>query len=129
MKNILLSVMIMNTFGFAEIVAKPSKRTRPSAPVSKPMIKNAIKNRASQNNGTYYNGIYHDGNESTHNKEISEKNKKIEALENELNATRRAEHQALQKKNKADYDKEMKEFDNRKSSIQTENIIIISDKP
>ena len=128
MKNILLSVVVINTFVFAEIAAKAPKRTRPSPPISKPMIKDAIKDRASKNNGTYYNGIY-DGNESTHNKEISEKNKKIEALEHELNATRRAEQKALQKKNKADYDKEMKEFDNRKSSIQTENIIIISDKP
>ncbi len=126
MKNILLSVIIMNTLVFAEIATKP---TRPSGPTSKPMIKDAIKNRASQNNGTYNNGTYYNNNETIHKEEISEKNEKIEALEHELNATRRAEHQALQKKNKADHDKAMKEAENRKSSIQTENAIIISDKP
>ena len=68
-------------------------------------------------------------NEIAREKALAEKKAKIEALEKELNATRRAEQKELQKKNKAKYDKAMKKFDNRESSIQTENSIIISDEP
>ena len=123
MKNILLTVILFGTLSFTNFTAQPS---RPSKPITKPIVKPSY-DRLSKD-GYVYNPYYNDA-EIAQEKAIKKNKSIIEALEKELNATRRAEQKALQKKNKAEYDKAMKKFDNRKSTIQTENSIIISDEP
>ena len=123
MKNTLLGLLLTFTFTFADVVTKPSL---PSKPIVKPIVKPSYDRL---NRDDYdYNPLYND-TEIEQEKKLSEKKEKIEALEKELNAKQKVEQKALQKKNKAQYDKEMKKFDNRKSKVKTENSIIISDKP
>ena len=123
MKHILLTVILFGTLSFTNFTAQPS---RPSKPITKPIVKPSF-DRLSRD-GYVYNPYYND-EEIAQEKALKVKKAKIEALEKELNATRKAEQKALQKKNKAEYDKAMKKFDNREKTIQTENSIIISDEP
>jgi hypothetical protein len=123
MKNILLTFILFGTLCFTELTAQPS---RPSKPITKPIVKPSY-DRLGRDDYTY-NPYYNDA-EIAQEKALKEKKAKTEALEKELNATRRAEQKALQKKNKAEYDKAMKKFDNRESTIPTKNSIIVSDEP
>ena len=125
MKNTLFGLLLTFTFTFADVVAKPTP-SRPSKPIVKPIVKPSYDLLTRDDYD--YNPLYNDL-EIAQEKRLAEKKKKIEALEKELNATRKIEQEALQKKNKAQFDKEMKKFDNRKSKINTENSIITSDKP
>jgi hypothetical protein len=133
MKNVLVAILLANTFLFAKIVASsptPSKPVRPSLPIEKPIERPIEKNFNYRPNQYYnYTPYYDTSNDLAQEKALAEKKEKIEALEKELNATRRAEQKALQKRNKAQYEKEMKKFDNRRSTIQTENSITISEEP
>jgi len=129
MKNTLLVLLLTVstvTFTFADVVAKPSRPSRPSKPITKPIKKPSF-DRLGRDN-YYYNPLYND-TEIEQEKKLAEKKEKIEGLERELNATRNVEYKKLQEKNKAEYDIEMKKFDNRKSKVKTENSISISDKP
>ena len=123
MKHILLTVILFGTLSYTNFTAQPS---RPSKPIMKPIVKPSF-DRLSRDN-YIYNPYYND-EEIAQEKALKVKKAKIEALEKELNATRRTEQKALQKKNKAEYDKAMKKFDNREKTIPTENSIIISDEP
>ena len=123
MKYILLSIVLFTTLILADVTAKPS---RPSKPITKPIEKPSY-DRLTRDDYVF-NPYYNDA-EIAQEKKLAEKREKIEVLEKELNATRKAEQKELQEKNKAQYDKAMKKFDNRKSSISTENSIIVSDKP
>ena len=123
MKNILLTFILFGTLSFTNFTAQPS---RPSKPVTKPVVKPSY-DRLSRDDYAY--NPYYNDEEIAQEKALKTKKSKIEALEKELNATRRTEQKALQNKNKAAYDKAMKKFDNRKSTIQTENSIVISDEP
>jgi FKBP-type peptidyl-prolyl cis-trans isomerase len=123
MKNILLTFILFGTSCFAEFTAKPS---RPSKPITKPITKPSF-DRLSRDDYVY--NPYYNDEEIAQEKALKTEKAKMEALEKELNATRRAEQKVLQKKNKAEYDKAMKKFDNRKSTIKTENSIVISDEP
>ncbi len=126
MHKILLSLIFVSTSIFAEVSAKPSKPSRPTKPITKPK---EIPSFDRLTKDSYvYNPLYNDV-EIEQKEKLAEKKKKIEALEKELNATRRAEEKELQKKNKAQYDKAMEKFENRKSSIETKNTITISDEP
>jgi len=131
MQYILLISSILLTLSSADISATaPKPPLRPSLPIVKPIEKPIEKNFNYRPNQYYnYNPYYDNSNDIAQEKALAEKKEKIEALEKELNATRRAEQKELQKKNKAAYDKAMKKFDNRKSSIQSESSIIISDAP
>ncbi len=130
MKHILLAFSILVTLSVADIVASaPKPPPRPSLPIEKP-IERPIEENFNYRPNQYYNyNPYYNSNDIAQEKALAEKKEKIEALERELNATRRAEQKELQKKNKAAYDKAMKKFDNRKSSIPSNNKIIISDEP
>jgi FKBP-type peptidyl-prolyl cis-trans isomerase len=131
MKHILLPFTILVTLSFADIVASaPKPPPRPSLPIEKPIERPIEENFNYRPNQYYiYNPYYDNSYDRAQEKALAEKREKIEALEKELNATRRAEQKELQKKNKAAYDKAMKKFDNRKSSIPSNNKIIISDEP
>ena len=129
MKNTLLGLLLTVstvTFTFADVVAKPSRPSLPSKPITKPIVKPSF-DRLGRDD-YYYNPLYND-TEIEQEKKLAEKKEKIEALEREINATKEVEYKKLQEKNKAQYDEEMKKFDNRKSKVKTENSIIISDKP
>ena len=123
MKNILLTAILFGALSFTNFTAQPS---RPSKPITKPINKPSY-DRLSRDDYVY--NPYYNDEEIAQEKALKEKNRKLEALEKELNATRRVEQKALQKKNKAEYDKAMKEFDNRRKNIQTENSIVVSDEP
>jgi len=123
MKHILLTVILFGTLSFTNFTAQPS---RPSKPITKPIVKPSF-DRLSRDDYVY--NPYYNDEEIAQEKALKVKKAKIEALEKELNATRKAEQKALQKKNKAEYDKAMKKFDNREKTIQTKNSIIISDEP
>ena len=126
MKNVSLGLVCFTTLIFADIGASaPKPPARPSLPIVKPIERPIEKNFNYRPNQYYYDNSYDRAQE----KALAEKKEKIEALERELNATRRAEQKALQEKNKAQYEKEMKKFDNRKSSVKTKSSIIISDEP
>ncbi len=132
MKNILFSIVFCTALIYADITASaPKPPLEPSHPIVKPIERPIEKNFNYRPVQYYnYNPYYYDnGKDIEQEKALAEKKKKIEALEKELNATRKAEQKALQKKNRAQYEKAMKEFDNRKSSISSDNQIIISDKP
>ena len=120
MKNILFAFILFGTLSFTEFTAQPSK------PITKPINKPSY-DRLSRDDYAY--NPYYNDEEIAQEKALKEKNRKLEALERELNATRKAEQEVLQKKNKVEYDKAMKKFDNRKKTIQTENSIVVSDKP
>ena len=123
MKYIYLSVILLLTFSFADVTAKPS---RPSKPSIKPVIK--AKYDQLTRDDYVFNPLYND--EAIEDKKVrEEEEEKRIALEKERNATNLAKQKELQKKNKAEYDKEMKAFENRKRNIKTENSIIISDEP
>ena len=126
MKNTLLGFLLTFTYIFADVVAKPSPPSLPSKPIVKPIVKPSY-DRLTRDDYVY-NPLYND-TEIEQEKALAKKREQIEALEKELNATQKVEQKALQKKNKAQYDKEMKKFENRKSKVKTENSIIISDKP
>ena len=127
MKHISLSVILLLTFSFADVAAKPS-------PSSKPSIKPVIKASYDQlsRDDYVYNPLYND-KEVAEEKARKEKEevdkKKMLALEKERKARNMAKQKELQKKNKAEYDKAMKAYENRKRNTKTENSIIISDEP
>jgi len=131
MKTISLGLICFTALIFADITASaPKPPLRPVHPIVKPIEKPIEKNYNYRPNQYYnYSPYYVDSYDRAQEKALAEKKEKIEALEKELNATRRAEQKELQEKNKAQYDKEMKKFDNRKSSVKTKSSIIISDKP
>ena len=133
MKHILFTFSISLTLSFAQIGAsspRPSKPVRPSLPIEKPIERPIEKNYNYRPNQYYnYYPYYDNSYDREQEKALAEKREKIEALEKELNATKRAEQKELQKKNKEAYDKAMKKFDNRKSSIKTKSSIIITDEP
>jgi len=132
MKKILVGIVFFTPFIFADIVASaPKPPLRPSLPIEKPIEKPIVEKNFNYRPHQYYNynPWYENKKEAEQEKALAEKKKKLEALEKELNTTRRAEQKELQKKNKAAYDKEMKKFDNRKSSVPSKNAIIISDEP
>ena len=126
MRNVFLSVILFTTLIFAEITAKPSRPSLPSKPITKPIVK-PVYDRLNRDNYVY--DPYYNDEAIAQEKRLAEKKEKIEALEKELNATRKVEQQALQKKNKTQYNKAMKEFDNRQSTVETKSSIIISDDP
>ena len=130
MKNTLLGLLLTLTFASADVVAKPTPVKPHIQPIVKPITKPNLKPRYNRlgTDDYNYNPLYND-TEIEQEKKLAEKKEKIEALEKELNAKKEVEYKALQKKNKAQYDKAMKEADNRKSKIKTENSIIISDEP
>ena len=135
MKHIFLAFSVLVTLSFADIIASaPKPPARPSLPIVKPIerpIKRPIEKNFNYRPNQYYNyyPYYDNSYDSSQEKALAEKREKIDALERELNAIRRAEQKELQKKNKAAYDKAMKKFDNRKSSMPSNNKIIISDEP
>jgi len=131
MKNVSLGLVCFTTLIFADIGASaPKPPARPSLPIVKPIERPIEKNFNYRPNQYYnYSPYYDNSYDRAQEKALAEKKEKIEALERELNATRRAEQKALQEKNKAQYEKEMKKFDNRKSSVKTKSSIIISDEP
>ena len=132
LRIILVSLVLFTTLSVADIVASaPKPPARPSLPIVKPIERPIEENFNYRPNQYYnYNPYYYDNsNDMAQEKALAEKKEKIKDLERELNATRRAEQKELQKKNKAAYDKAMKKFDNRKSSIPSNNKIIISDEP
>ena len=131
MTNVSLGLVCFTTLIFADIGASaPKPPARPSLPIVKPIERPIEKNFNYRPNQYYnYSPYYDNSYDRAQEKALAEKKEKIEALERELNATRRAEQKALQEKNKAQYEKEMKKFDNRKSSVKTKSSIIISDEP
>ena len=131
MKNVSLGLVCFTVLIFADITASaPKPPLRPVHPIVKPIEKPIEKNYNYRPNQYYYYNPYYDNSyDRAQEKALAEKREKIEALEKELNATRRAEKKALQEKNKAQYEKEMKKFDNRKSTVKTKSSIIITDEP
>lgn len=132
MAHLLLLLSMLLTFSLAEIAATaPKPVVRPSLPIAKPIVRPIEKNFNYRPNQYYnYTPYYYDNsNQIAQEKALAEKKSQIEALEKELNATKKAEQKALQKKNKAEYEKAMQEFENRKRTINTKSSIIISDKP
>ena len=127
MKHISLSAILLLTFSFADVTAKPSS---PSKPSIKPVIK-ASYDQLSRDDYVY-NPLYNDeaiAEEKARKEKEEVEKKKMQALEKERDATNMAKQKELQKKNKAEYDKVMKAYENRKRNIKTGNSIIISDEP
>ena len=130
MKNILLGIVFLTLLTFADVNMTSTRPIHPSLPIVKPSPKPIEKNFNYRPNQYYYYYPYYDNSkERAQQKALAEKKRKIEALEKELNATRKAEQKVLQEKKRAEYEKAMKKFENRKRSISTDNKIIISDEP
>ena len=123
MKHITFSVILLLTFSFADVTTKPS---RPSKPSIKPVIVPSY-DRLNRE-GYVYNPLYND-QEIVDEKARKEEEKKMQALKKERDATNMAKQKELQKKNKAEYDKAMKAYENRERKVKTKNSITISDEP
>ena len=128
-KNTFLGFLLTFTFIFADVGVKAAATPiHPSKPSTKPAVKPSYDrlNREGYNYNPYYND-----DEIAQEKALAEEKAKNEALQKELDVQKQAEYKALREKNKAQYEKEMKKFENRESkrTSSTENSIIISDKP
>lgn len=127
MKHITFSLILLLTFSFADGTTKPSP---PSKPSLKPAI---IPSYDRLNRDDYvYNPLYNDeevAEEKVRKEKEEVEKKKMQALKKERDAANMAKQKELQKKNKAEYDKAMNAYENRKRNIKTENSIIISEEP
>ncbi|GEM_PF-1777916 len=139
MKNILIVLLFVGSFGEAEVlhptvvatiphvtlsVSKPIQRPNTSLPISKP-IQRPTKVIVQEN---YYNTEYVSDCTAYINT-ISQKDAEIIALKAEIHALKDKEQKKLQKELSDSYEKAVDKFDTQKSSVKTTNSIIISNKP
>lgn len=138
MKYILLSCILLITQNFAEVTAHqtPSedevkkesdrfiskRRKRPDRKV-RPAYKYYLLNRDTY----YYRNVMPDCDKYL--RIIAQKDREIEALNNEIDRLRGTAEESLQNKLKKEYELKLKKFDERKSSIRTKNRVRISNEP
>ncbi|HIQ47104.1 MAG TPA: hypothetical protein EYH57_05725 [Sulfurovum sp.] len=128
MENRLLTLILLGTLSIIEAPAQSSS-------ASKEKVKPAYVQSYNQlgRDDYVYDPLYRDAETLKKQKEAQEayehKQKEKEALEKERKAKNKEIQKILQKKNKEEYDKAMKAYENRKKNPNTKNSIIISDKP
>ena len=137
MKNIILAVIFLSVSIFAEVfmrkaparlpeieqpIEKPDRPLRPVRPV--PVVINP---------GIIYQDNYYNPSYATNCdqfiSQLRQKDVEIAALKSELAALQSKEQAKLQKELKSSYEAELQKFENRKSSIKSQNSVIITDKP
>lgn len=138
MKYILLSCILLITQNFAEVTAHQtpsedkvkkesdrfiSKRRKRSDRKVRPAYKYYLLNRDTY----YYRNVMPDCD--TYLRIIAQKDREIEALNNEIDRLRGTAQESLQNKLKKEYELKLKKFDERKSSIRTKNRVRISNEP
>lgn len=138
MKYILLSCMLLITPNFAEVsahqtpqedkVKKESDRfisKRRKRPISK--VRPAYKYYLLNQDTYYYSNVVSDCDKYL--SIIAQKDREIEVLNNEIRRLRGTAQESLQKKLKKEYELKLKKFDEKKSSIRTQNRVRISNEP
>lgn len=128
MKQTLLTLIFFGTLGSVALPAQSSASSKEKAKPTYVPSYNKLE-RADYE----YDPYYRDEETKKRQKEAKEayerKQKEQKVLEKKRKAQNKEKQKILQKKNKEAYDKAMKEFENRKKNPNTNNSIIISDKP
>ena len=134
MKNIILAVVFLSVSIFAEVIMR-------KAPVKLPEIEQPIEKPEPPvrpvpvviNPGIIYQDNYYNPPYATNCdqfiSQLREKDAEIAKLRSELAALQSQEQAKLQKELKSSYEAELQKFENRKSSIKSQNSVIITDKP
>jgi len=120
---LVLPVMIVATEGITSETISTKNKIKPVHPIAGPIVNTGL---VRQRN--YYNTNY-EINCDKYIEILAQKDQEILALKNELEKLQNKEQQKLSKTLKESYDAELEAFDNRKSSIKTENSVTISKKP
>jgi len=133
MKNILLGSILIITMSFSGIAMKSEAKEKPeiSHPIHKPIkpsrpVVPVVVNPGIVYQDNYYNTTVED-NCNKYIEVIDQQNQEIAALKKEVERLKREADERLQENLKEEHDKELKEFDNRRS-IKTKNSFSISDK-
>lgn len=135
MKNIILAIVFLSLSVLAEVTMKKTYPQRPviEQPIEKPDRPIHRPVRPVIHPGVVYQDNYYNASYSSNCEpyiaQLREKDAQIDALKSEL-ATLKAQAQSkLQKELKSSYEAELEKFENRKSSIKSNNSFTISDKP
>ncbi len=131
MRNILLGSILIITMSFSDVTMK-AKKPEISPPIHKPIKPNrpivpVVINPGIVYQDNYYNTTIAD-NCSKYIDIINQQDEEIESLRKEVERLRGEADKRLQKNLKEQHDKEIAEFDNKKSSIKTKNSFSIIDK-
>ncbi len=133
MKNILLGSILIITVSFSGIAMKSEPKEKPeiSNPIHRPIRPNrpvvpVVVNPGIVYQDNYYNTTVED-NCNKYIEIIDQQDQEIAALQKEVERLKREADKRLQESLKEEHDKELKEFDNRRS-IKTKNSFSISDK-
>ena len=133
MKNILMGLILIITVSFSGVAVKSAPKEKPgiSHPIHKPIrpgipVVPVVINPGIVYQDNYYNTTVED-NCNKYIEIIDQQNKEIAALQKEVERLRSEADERLQKNLKAEHDKEIEAFDNRRS-IKTKNSYNITDK-
>lgn len=134
MRKIIVSLWVVPVIVLSvEAISAGSTPSRPVTKPSPPLVKPVRPIRPIVNTGPVYQDNYYTTNVETSCEKyvgmLAQKDQEIVALKQEIERLKKQEQSKLQQRLKEDYDKELKKFDNRKSSIHTKNKAVISDRP
>ncbi|PHS32480.1 MAG: hypothetical protein COA92_06295 [Sulfurovum sp.] len=131
MKTIMMGILLVSTLSFADVIMKKPEKEKPevSLPIEKPIhpIRPIIR-PAILYQDNYYNTNYASSCDS-YIQIIVKKDEEMASLAKELELLRSKDQARLQKKLKATHEAELKKFEERKSSVKSENTITISREP
>ncbi len=128
MHKIILFLILVTSIVFSDVIMKKPDKEKPdiSLPIEKPTrTVIPIYRPLIVHQDNYYNSNYIE-NCNQYIEIISQKDREIKALTQELETLRKKEHIRLQKKLKATHESEIKKFEKRKRTSSTTNSITIS---
>jgi len=136
MKTLFFVIVIiggLSSFSFADISMhkrpllppRPVHPIEPERPIDRPIVRPYV------DTAFVDNRVINNNYESCekYKELIDELNTYIDQLEKEIDELKEKEYARMRKDLKAKHEKEMKKFDERKSSVKSKNSIIISDQP
>jgi len=132
MKNILMLVVLMSIYIFADGIIKEEPVT---LPVERPLrpVHPIYPVRPIVNTGVVYQDNYYNSNYISTCKEyidvLAKKDEEILALKSELQRLKDKEQRALSKSLEKSYKEKLEAFEERKSSINTKSSMTISEEP
>jgi len=128
MHKIILFLILIASIVFSDVIMKKPDKEKPdiSLPIEKPTTPVIpIYRPVIVHQDNYYNSNYIE-NCNQYIEIISQKDREIKTLTEELETLRKKEHIRLQKKLKATHEAEIEKFEKRKSTGSTTNSITIS---
>ena len=134
MKYVLLFLMLVHVSAFAKVEMKAAKKEKPdiSLPIEKP-IRPIRPVHPIINTGVVYQDNYYNTNYTENCQRyvdmLIEKDEEIRQLHQEIEKLQSKEQAKMSQSLKASYEAELKKFDERKSTVKTQNSMTIKKAP